>query len=200
MIVIPQDIRERILKELKLVHEKKNGYSKEVKNNIIKQITRLENRIEEAFTLKLDNAITHDFWKAQNDKLQIEKDKLKIQLEEIDKLDKAFYDKADTLLSFTDNAHDYFLKGNLLQRRKIREIISEQITYKDKNFDIKLKPIFQTIVENQYNLVQKNANNRTMETGIKKGLETNSCPNNRKNSPGWTRTNSLPVNSRLLRH
>lgn len=53
----------------------------------------------------------------------------------------------------------------------------------DKNFDIKLKPIFQTIVENQYNLEQKNANNRTSETGIKKGLETNFCPNNRKNSP-----------------
>ena len=51
---------------------------------------------------------------------------------------------------------------------------------------IKLKPIFQTIVENQYNLVQKNANNRTLETGIKKGLEANSYPNNRKNSPGWT--------------
>lgn len=80
------------------------------------------------------------------------------------------------------------------------EIISEQITYKDKNFDIKLKPIFQTIVENQYKLSLKYANNRTLETGIKKGLETNSCPNNRKNSPGWTRTNSLPVNSRLLRH
>ena len=115
-------------------------------------------------------------------------------------LDKAFYDKADTLLSFTDNAHDYFLKGNLLQRRKIMEIISEEITYKDKNFDIKLKPIFQTIVENQYKLSLKYANNRTPETGIKKGLEANSCPNNRKNSPGWTRTNNLPVNSRLLRH
>lgn len=80
------------------------------------------------------------------------------------------------------------------------EIISEQITYKDKNFDIKLKPIFQTIVENQDKLSLKYANNRTLETGIKKGFEANSCPNNRKNSPGWTRTNSLPVNSRLLRH
>ena len=27
------------------------------------------------------------------------------------------------------------------------EIISEQITYKNKNFDIKLKPIFQTIAD-----------------------------------------------------
>ena len=63
------------------------------------------------------------------------------------------------------------------------EIISEEITYKDKNFDIKLKPIFQTIAENQYNWEQKNANNRTSEIGIKKGLETNSCPNNRKKTP-----------------
>lgn len=59
LIIIPQELRERISNELKIVHEKKNGYPKEVKNNIIKQITRLENRIEEAFTLKLDNAITH---------------------------------------------------------------------------------------------------------------------------------------------
>lgn len=34
--------------------------------------------------------------------------------------------------------------------------------------------------------MQKNVNNRTSETGIKKGLETNSCPKYRKNSPGWT--------------
>lgn len=200
LIVIPQDIRERILKELKLVHEKKNGYSKEVKNNIIKQITRLENRIEEAFTLKLDNVITHDFWKAQNDKLQIEKDKLKIQLDEIDKLDKEFYEKADILLGFTDNAYEYFSKGNIKQKRKILEIISEEITYKDKNFNVKLKPIFQTIAENQYNLTQKFANNRTLKNDIIKGSETNSAPNNIKNSPGWTRTSNPSINSRMLRH
>ena len=34
--------------------------------------------------------------------------------------------------------------------------------------------------------MQKNANDRTSVIGIKKGLETNSCPNNKKNSPGWT--------------
>lgn len=34
--------------------------------------------------------------------------------------------------------------------------------------------------------MQKNANNRTSETGTKKGLEANSCPNNRKNSSQCT--------------
>ena len=200
LIIIPQEIRERISNELKIVHEKKKGYSKDVKASIIKQIQTLENRIEEAFTLKLDGNITHEFWKTQNDKWQNEKDRLKIQLDEMDKLDKEFYEKADILLGFTDNAYEYFSKGNIKQKRKILEIISEEITYKDKNFNIKLKPIFQTIAENQYNLTQKFANNRTLEKDIIKGVEPNSTPKYRKNSPGWARTNNLPVNSRLLRH
>ena len=78
--------------------------------------------------------------------------------------------------------------------------MSHEITYKDKNFNVKLKPIFQTIAENQYNLSQNFANNRTLKNGIIKGVEPNATPNNRKNSPGWTRTNNLPVNSRLLHH
>ena len=200
LIVIPQDIREKIANALKIVHEKKNGYSIEVKNNIIKQIQTLENRIEQAFILKLDGTITHDFWKTQNDKWQAEKDKLKIQLDEIDKLDKQFYEQADTLLSFTDNAYEFYLQGNTTQRRKILEIISEKITYKDKTFNLILKPVFQTIVENQYNLRDNFANNRTLENGIKKGFESDSDPIYKKTSPGWTRTNNLPVNSRLLRH
>ena len=117
-----------------------------------------------------------DFWKSQNDKWQNEKDRLKIQLDEIDRLDREFYEKADIMLGFTDNAYMYFLKGNTAQRRKILEIISEEITYKDKKFDIKLRPIFQTIAENQYKLSLKYANNRTSETSIKKGLEPNSSP------------------------
>ena len=54
--------------------------------------------------------------------------------------------------------------------------------------------------ENQYNLTHKFVNNRTLETGIIKGVEVNSTPNNRKNSPGWTRTSNPSVNSRVLRH
>ena len=110
----------------------------------------------------MDDVITHEFWKSQNDKWQTEKDKLKIQLDEIDKLDKEFYNKADILLGFTDNAYEYFSKGNTKQKRKILEIISDEITYKNKHFDIKLKPVFQTIAENQYNLVHNFSNNRNL--------------------------------------
>ena len=46
--------------------------------------------------------------------------------------------------------------------------------------------MFQTIVENQYILNAQNANNRTLENGTKKGLETDLSPNVRKNSPHCT--------------
>ncbi|CDE89530.1 resolvase [Clostridium sp. CAG:729] len=200
LIVIPQDIRKNIHTALKGLHDKKNGYSKEAKGNIERQIKILEDRIEKAFTSQLDGNITNEQWKKYNDKWQSEKDKLFIQLEEINKLDKQFYKQADTLLKFLDDAYDLFLSGTVEQKKKILEIISEEITYKDKTFNVKLKPIFQTIAENQYNLTQNFANNRTLENGIIKGVETSLTPKYRKNSPGWTRTNNLPVNSRLLRH
>lgn len=43
-----------------------------------------------------------------------------------------------------------FAERNNYYVRRILEIISEKITYKDKVFNIELKPIFRTIVENQY--------------------------------------------------
>ena len=59
-------------------------------------------------------------------------------------------------------------------------------TYKDKTFNLILKPVFQTIVENQYILNAQNANNRTLENGTKKGLETDLSPNVLKNSADCT--------------
>ena len=135
-----------------------------------------------------------------NDKWHAEKDKLYIQLEEISKLDKQFYERADTLLGFTDNAYEYYLKGNLAQKRKIIEIISEKITYKDKHFNLTLKPVFETIAKNQYILNTQNAKNRTPEKVDDIGIDPKNSPEYRKNSPGWTRTNNPSVNSRMLCH
>ena len=200
LLIIPFEIRQKISNALRVEHEKKNNCSKEIKSNIQKQVSVLENRIEKLFQDKLDGIITYEQWKTFNDKWQVEKDKLSFQLEEINKLDKEFYDKADIILGFTDNAHQYYLQGNLYQKRKILEIISEKITYKDKNFDIELKPIFRQIAENQYIFSSKNTNTRTLKRVDSTRLDTQKDPKQRKNSPGWARTNNLPVNSRLLRH
>ena len=85
------------------------------------------------------------------------------------------------------------------QRKKIINIIAEAILYKDKHFDIKLRPFFQDLVKNQLELA-KNSKYRNVKTTVLPGVETTYANFALKNSPGWTRTNNLPVNSRLLRH
>ena len=102
------EVRENIAKGLKRVHEKKHDYSEQVKNNILQQIKRLENRITQAYNDKLDGVITYDEWHPLNKKWTEEKDKLFIQLNEMKELDKQFYQKTDMLLGFTENVHKYF--------------------------------------------------------------------------------------------
>lgn len=200
LIIIPTETREKIAIALKKVHAIKNNYSNDVKTSIQKQIEILEKRIEKAFQEKLDENITHDFWKINNDKWHTEKNKLYIKLQEINKFDKTFYEQSNVLLKFIDDAYDLYLQGSLEQRKRIINIISQNLSYKDKEFSIELKPVFQTIVQNAYNLRIKNANNRTLESGYSSGLDTDLDPENEKYSPGWTRTNNPPVNSRMLCH
>ena len=71
---------------------------------------------------------------------------------------------------------------NKKMKKKIQKYVDIS-NYKD-NINVMLKS------KGKFMLEQKNANNRTSETGIKKGLETNSCPNNRKNS---TRQKTLEI-------
>ena len=199
LIVIPNEIRNNIAEKLKELHYKKSGYSKEVKSNIQKQITIIEQRIENLFKEKLDGIIEQEQYQKYNDKWQIEKDKLYMQLDELNKIDSRFYKQSDSLLDFTDNAYEYYLKGNTAQKRRIIEIIKNKITYKDKELNIELKPIFQTIVKNQYILSQKAGKNRTLENVNITELEAKKDPEYSKNSSGKTRTYNPSVNRGFFR-
>ena len=200
LIVIPPNLKEEILKRLKLLHEKKYEYSENKRNNINQRINFFERKIKTILNLYSNEDMTYEQWKAENQECLTEKDKLLIQLNEMNELDRQFYEKTDMLLGFTENVHEYFKKGNFEQRRRILEIISDGITYKDGELNIKLKPVFQSIVENQYISAQKMSNNRNAETSIIKGVEAPSTPLNEKFSPGWTRTSNPSINSRMLRH
>ena len=46
------------------------------------------------------------------------------------------------LLGFTENIHKYFSQGTFEERKRVLEIISDEITYKDGELNIKLKPVF----------------------------------------------------------
>ena len=82
----------------------------------------------------------------------------------------------------------------MAQRRKIMNIISEKIVYKNKSFDIKLRPVFQDLVENHCKMTQKIGKNRNAKNGIIKGVEPNSTPKYKKYSPCGTKLETFASN------
>ena len=87
------------------------------------------------------------------------------------------------------------MQGSLEQRRRIINIIGLNLSYKDKEFNIELKPVFETIIKNTYKLTAKNDNNRTRKNSATIDVEADCDTDFLNRSPGWTRTNNLPVNS-----
>ena len=52
-IIIPEDVKSSIVSKLKEYHTKQSGYSKEVKTNLQREISVLENRIENSLELNM---------------------------------------------------------------------------------------------------------------------------------------------------
>ena len=109
-------------------------------------------------------------------------------------------DKANTVLDFCEDAHSYFLNGNVEQKRRIVNIVCSNLIYKDKELDIELNSVFKTLVENAYWVKHGDESNRTLKKSTLTGFETDESANFVNGSPSWSRTSNLPVNSRLLRH
>ncbi|MCQ2743303.1 MAG: hypothetical protein MJ230_00710 [bacterium] len=72
---------------------------------------------------------------------------------------------------------------NLQQKKLILEIISEDLTYKDKTLSVKLRPIFDCLSKSSIKLINiEFENNRTLENMIDSGLQGDKTPKTIKNS------------------
>ena len=90
-------------KGLKIVYERNQGISKQVKSEMRDKIEVLENRIEKSFIEKIEGNISNKQWNELNRKWIKEKDLLEIQLSNMSRLDKEFNQKVNDVLSFTEN-------------------------------------------------------------------------------------------------
>ena len=140
-------------------HEQKNAYSAELKSKIQKRIDILERNIEKSYQHLLDEIITKDMWKVNNEKWHSEKDKLYIRLQEISKIDKQFYEQSNSVLDFANDTYTWFLQGNEEQKRKIVKIVCSNLSYRGKNLDVELKPVFKKLIKNAKTI--KNSPSRT---------------------------------------
>lgn len=199
-VVIPYETKIKLKEALKSFHLTQSNYSTETKGSVKMKIARLDTYIDNAYMDKLDNNITHEEWKKKDTKWRAERDKLYIRLKEIDKINEQFKEKSNTILDFCEDAHNLFLNGSIDQKRRIVKIVCSNLIYKDKELSIELNSVFKTLVENAYLLKHGKMSNRTPQKSVTQEIEPCNDAILINGSPGWTRTNNLPVNSRLLRH
>lgn len=142
---ITQPILDDVLSCVKEIHTAKNEYQEHATNEITKQITSLQRRIEQLYVDKCDGKIDETFWQTQNRKWHAEKTGLINQLQRMNKADEEFYNMCEMLLKFCKNAHEMFLNGTAEEKRFITSTVISNITYHDKNLDVELFPVFYTL-------------------------------------------------------
>lgn len=139
---ITQVVLDDVLTCIKELHKAKNEYQEHTNSQITKQITTLQNRIEQLYADKCDGKVNDDFWVKMNKKWHAEKTELINQLQRINRADEEFYNMCEMLLKFCKNAHNMYLNGTAEEKRFITSTVISNITYYDKKLDIELFPVF----------------------------------------------------------
>lgn len=139
-------IREGIKEARKL----KSEYAESSTDEIQKQIKRLQNRIDNLYTDKLDGRISEEYWKEKHNKWYEEKEELIEKLGSINKSDRTFDEGTNLLENFCKNAPQLYLEASPKVKRQILKIIGSNFTYKDKKLSVELSSVFDIIINNPF--------------------------------------------------
>lgn len=115
-----------------------------------KQINRLQNRLDNLYTDKLDSRISQEFWQEKHNLWHDEKDKLIEKLKAINNTSRTFDEGSNLLENFCKFARSEFLKSNGKKKRAILKMLGSNFIYKDKKVSIVLTSVFNYLLNNQF--------------------------------------------------
>lgn len=145
-IQISDETQEIILQGLHESMKDKIEYHNNLVQQLNKQITVLQNRIDQAYLDKLDGAISETFWKYNASKWLEEKEDHTIKLLALQRADTYYLDSATIILELAKKAAELFKTRTADQKRRMVDLLVSNCSYKDGNIDVMLKPVFQELL------------------------------------------------------
>lgn len=139
---IPEDIYPKALKAIKEMNHLNVEYSTNSYEQISKKLSTLEKRLNALYEDKVDGRISFEFWEEKNREWQKEKNKLSIQLQSISKTNDTLREGSNLLLNIVKDLPQLYLSANLIEKKKILNLIGSNFTYKDGNLEIVLASVF----------------------------------------------------------
>ena len=115
-----------------------------------KQISRLQTRLDNLYTDKLDGNITQEEWLQKHNLWHDEKDKLIEKLKSINNTSRNFDEGSNLLENFCKHARSEFLKATPKKRRAILKMLGSNFVYKDKKVSVELTSVFNYLLNNQF--------------------------------------------------
>ena len=145
---VSDDTQKMVLSELRENMKEKLEHHNHSVQQIEKQITVLQHRIEQAYMDKLDGTISEEFWRAQTKKWSLEKDDLSAQLAGGQQSNTQFLDNANLIFELAKKASGLFNRANHEQKRKLMKMLFSNCVLTDRNLDLKLRSPYDLILEN----------------------------------------------------
>jgi len=147
----PEDgLFEEIKKAVKEIRQIKSEYEETSMEEIQKQINRLQNRLDNLYTDKLDGRISQEYWQEKHNEWYNEKDRLIEKLKVISNTSRTFDEGSNLLENFCKYARQEFLKANGKKKRAILKMLGSNFSYKDKEVSIVLTSVFNYLLNNRF--------------------------------------------------
>lgn len=144
------DIFNMIRRGIKESRKLKGEYEAQSVEEIEKQIKRLQNRIDNLYTDKLDGKISEEFWKEKHNLWYAEKDTLIEKLKSINNAARTFDEGTNLLENFCKHAPEAYLRACPKTKQQILKIIGSNFTYKDKKVSVELTSVFDLLLNNPF--------------------------------------------------
>lgn len=132
----------------KEIRKMKSEYEETSLEEIQKQISRLQNRLDNLYTDKVDGRITYEFWKEKHNLWHDEKDKLIDKLKAISNNSRMFDEGSNLLENFCKYAQEEFSNANGKKKRAILKMLGSNFIYKNKKVSIELTSVFDYLINN----------------------------------------------------
>ncbi len=141
---------EEIKKAVIEMRKVKADYEETSWEEIQKQITRLQNRIDNLYLDKLDGRINQEFWQEKHNLWHDEKDRLIEKLKSISHAARIFDEGSNLLENFCEHARQEFLGANSKKKQAILKMLGSNFVYKDKEVSIELTSVFNYLLNSPF--------------------------------------------------
>ena len=138
-------VQETVFEGLKKVHKEQGKDMETNKRLLRKRIDKIDNNIKQAFETgmhRFSQGLQKNIEEWEN-----ERKALLIEEQEILKTDKTFFEQSNSLLEFSKDCHNAFLKGTAEQKRRLIKIVCSNFSYDGENIMIEPNPVFKTILK-----------------------------------------------------